>query len=1811
LLSVDQGLDNMATKTDPQYSAPDWFTVGSALSEQIYYDSAYNLINSIISSYGHHVDKDVVYSVNGIVGKEKYKLVGKGYSVGEYVSFNGKTYKCIVKHWVSSKFYYKVVSKYAIEVQKYWGNPHYKGVHTEFEDEIINNFGGDGIAWQNDRIRKELDLDGRYPDATGASTKYWQQVTSVESMNQYSRHILVSTFGFNSYSTSAIQTSSTRLIAKAKSGNVKISFLTSAVNDVMRTIADQTGGSVYISKNKDEIRKYINIDYVDVLLGSCGPEPVRPIPNFTCSPKCVPGYQLLDEFDEPYGPMIYDSVSFTYTGIGNSDDVYSWSFGDPDSGASNYSSAKNPTHHYANEGSYSVKLVVTTRAFGRTNERYYQEEKTYEGMVLIGRQLPAPVAAFASDITTGDDDAGNGLLVNFYNQSTGFYDLNSLRWDFGDGRTSTSAATSHTFMKPGTYNVTLTVSNTSNCGNTQSNSVFHPIVVYRCVNPSILVNVKYTYIVKWNFSYDLLIGVVLHPLVYTFDRPCKPDSLCDTQLLPKDLNPIAVIDLKYSDISGDGAEYSRYKIGQNVFWGDTGFLSYEEVRTIDGKGVRLCFNSEFAFPEPTDEGIIVTPNVGPYTFTPSSNVLGITSTDFVTRMVEFQVFSGSSIISAGSFSPVASTATTTYTALQVADAINKTFYGEVLATVDKYGRVILIATSKGGIKVISKQQGSTANEVFGFSKFGNLGIVKRDVEKPSYQVTLYLACIYDSDESAVLAPTIKKLLGPYRVVEGEFQVKSTNYYEILYGEYPKLVTNRIYALPGHRYIGNSPVSLANIVETTTQPSRANSRHSGDEYLDVVACPDGDSVVSTSGWSIKKANVASLRSPYWIGMICNNEAYPNHINLWNDGDDLRFYSRKRYNASENCLELECHYDFVGPGPVVHNQLTAKKEGPYSLPLSPSKNRFLAIRRVSLVGENYTFYFTEGTSGTSEGWAYYNHETQTVTIEAKYISNEVNPSQSPIVTAIPQMSWPSSSGFISVQTNDGWEGVGTSSLSATILPTGHTGQKVTCNVWVQRGLDETTQSDDWIFVELPFTKPGTTATTTEIIKAMQRDSDWLNANNSNCHWTPTTSILNDNQYLRKNSSNPFQIPYEITDQGGKLRIRTSSDFDYRIRLGGTPEQCHANATFGWNPLGDMGDRVNQPIGPYYEYVYNVDLYVTKDLHPALGTNSITTHHTASNLRFKTVYNADKVQYLDDDSNVAFEHYEWKECGGSLVRIVYDKAIYLNVLYNLLKQYIACETKNLKVIGGKEVAGTQLVDGATVDTEDTTALIPWNDGTSGTSGTSGTVSTEPGAIDSVNVPYLPPSDAINEYPVIIPACQICVTVSSLTVVVACEKTGDCDDLTNYNSIYFSSEAVRNLVTAWGQDPFLSIILNEINNALLDPTNIGRYIDRFNEMFGIILADQLKITIQSTSTVSAPTFTISGVVNELTTLKNSILNNVNYDPLTMINDMAIFTVAYVENFNSSGSVTGIEYSQKRLSTLETSYEKFTIAPLSLYTLASSVIAADISTSLCTDTIDFTCDVDVFHTVYPVLFDMYTGNEVLPDSIKIDLCYCSYDAGAKNQITICAPSGQTNPLVGVIKQVEEPTVYLERTETLDLIDTTGSPVYEHTISWESDAMPMFLTTNADSTGEGDPSLIKSVEIKPNDEEMTIELCPAALQQYKVSGSISDCMVLPGDLIYTFASDAISTGSATITISGTQVMQEDFVELLEDAMQNLDIEVVNGVLTIDSMSDSVQVTVPVGDPFNLTNVEVIPSQTDLDVLIYYTYLEKDSTKVPKDIYISG
>ena len=67
----------------------------------------------------------------------------------------------------------------------------------------------------------------------------------------------------------------------------------------------------------------------------------------------------------------------------------------------------------------------------------------------------APVASFIADVTAGCAP----LSVNFTNTSTG---ANSYNWSFGNSSTSNVFNPSTLYLSPGTYTVTLTVTNTSN-----------------------------------------------------------------------------------------------------------------------------------------------------------------------------------------------------------------------------------------------------------------------------------------------------------------------------------------------------------------------------------------------------------------------------------------------------------------------------------------------------------------------------------------------------------------------------------------------------------------------------------------------------------------------------------------------------------------------------------------------------------------------------------------------------------------------------------------------------------------------------------------------------------------------------------------------------------------------------------------------------------------------------------------------------------------------------------------------------------------------------------------------------------------------------------------------------------------------------------------------------------------------------------------------------------------------------------------------------------------------------------------------------
>ncbi len=115
----------------------------------------------------------------------------------------------------------------------------------------------------------------------------------------------------------------------------------------------------------------------------------------------------------------------------------SWTFGD--GGASTATTA---VYTYRVPGIYTVSLQTTGP--GGTDT----EVKT----AFIEVKSPAPVADFTGNGLKGPAP----LAVTFQNTSTGQF--STANWSFGDGTTSSQTNPSHSYTKPGSYTVTLTVS---------------------------------------------------------------------------------------------------------------------------------------------------------------------------------------------------------------------------------------------------------------------------------------------------------------------------------------------------------------------------------------------------------------------------------------------------------------------------------------------------------------------------------------------------------------------------------------------------------------------------------------------------------------------------------------------------------------------------------------------------------------------------------------------------------------------------------------------------------------------------------------------------------------------------------------------------------------------------------------------------------------------------------------------------------------------------------------------------------------------------------------------------------------------------------------------------------------------------------------------------------------------------------------------------------------------------------------------------------------------------------------------------------
>lgn len=143
-------------------------------------------------------------------------------------------------------------------------------------------------------------------------------------------------------------------------------------------------------------------------------------------------------------------VSFQDQSTGNPTS-WKWTLGN-----GSYSTNQNPVTTYFNPGVYTVKLVVQNSSGADSVIAasyitvYANPQVTFSGSPTQG--------CFPLDVNfTNTSKAGSGTITDYL-------------WDFGDGNISTDIKAEHIYTTPGTFDVTLKVTNSYGCTNALTNS---------------------------------------------------------------------------------------------------------------------------------------------------------------------------------------------------------------------------------------------------------------------------------------------------------------------------------------------------------------------------------------------------------------------------------------------------------------------------------------------------------------------------------------------------------------------------------------------------------------------------------------------------------------------------------------------------------------------------------------------------------------------------------------------------------------------------------------------------------------------------------------------------------------------------------------------------------------------------------------------------------------------------------------------------------------------------------------------------------------------------------------------------------------------------------------------------------------------------------------------------------------------------------------------------------------------------------------------------------------------------------------------
>jgi len=154
---------------------------------------------------------------------------------------------------------------------------------------------------------------------------------------------------------------------------------------------------------------------------------------------------------KPSSPDAGQAVSFTGSSSGGvSPYSYSWSFGDGGT-----ASGSQVTHTFQSAGTYTVILTIKDSA----------------GQIAKSSQTITLNARPSASISYSPSNPLPLLPVTFTGSATGGTQPYSYSWDFGDGTTASGQTVSHSYLLPGSYVVTLTITDANGQTSTTSRTI--------------------------------------------------------------------------------------------------------------------------------------------------------------------------------------------------------------------------------------------------------------------------------------------------------------------------------------------------------------------------------------------------------------------------------------------------------------------------------------------------------------------------------------------------------------------------------------------------------------------------------------------------------------------------------------------------------------------------------------------------------------------------------------------------------------------------------------------------------------------------------------------------------------------------------------------------------------------------------------------------------------------------------------------------------------------------------------------------------------------------------------------------------------------------------------------------------------------------------------------------------------------------------------------------------------------------------------------------------------------------------------------